>query len=148
MMPPNVGHNKNGVGMDNEYFASIKEVSKRLSVPAYTLRYWEKQFPVAIRPTTGAGGRRYYRAETIDRLVIIRDLLYKHGMTIAGVKKLLRDGNFPASSDEFISASNDGGTQSVMQAQPDVSPKTNTNAAQIDTAISMLEQACDLLKNV
>ena len=108
MMPPNMGHNKNGGGMDNEYFASINEVSKRLSVPAYTLRYWEKQFPVAIRPTTGAGGRRYYRAETIDRLVIIRDLLYKHGMTIAGVKKFLRVGNFPASSDEFISASNDG----------------------------------------
>lgn len=72
--------------MDNEYFASINEVSKRLSVPAHTLRYWEKQFPVAIRPTTGAGGRRYYRAETVDRLVVIRDLLYKHGMTIAGVK--------------------------------------------------------------
>ena len=86
MMSPNMGHNKNGVGMDNEYFASINEVSKRLSVPAYTLRYWEKQFPVAIRPTTGAGGRRYYRAETIDRLVIIRDLLYKHGMTFGGVK--------------------------------------------------------------
>lgn len=78
--------------MDNEYFASINEVSKRLSVPAHTLRYWEKQFPVAIRPTTGAGGRRYYRAETVRRLEQIKDLLYNRGMTIAGVKKMLRDG--------------------------------------------------------
>ena len=84
--------------MDKEYYSSINEVSKRLSVPAYTLRYWEKQFPVVIRPTTGAGGRRYYRADTVERLTVIRDLLYKHGMTIAGVKKLLRSGNFPASA--------------------------------------------------
>ena len=77
----------------NEYFSSINDVSKRLDVPAHTLRYWEKQFPVAIRPTTGAGGRRYYRAETVEKLIVIRDLLYKHGLTIAGVKKLLRDGN-------------------------------------------------------
>ena len=80
----------------NEYFASINEVSKRLAVPAHTLRYWEKQFPTAIRPTTGAGGRRYYRAETVARLTTIRELLYDRGMTIAGVKKMLRDGTFPA----------------------------------------------------
>ena len=86
----------------NEYFLSINEVSKRLSVPAHTLRYWKKQFPMAIRPTTGAGGRRYYRAETVARLTVIRDLLYKHGMTIAGVKKLLRDGNLPATTEELL----------------------------------------------
>ena len=63
-----------GAGMDNEYFFSINDVSKRLSVPAHTLRYWEKQFPTLIRPTTGAGGRRYYRREIFERLVIIKDL--------------------------------------------------------------------------
>ena len=51
--------------MDNEYFVSINDVAKRLSVPAHTLRYWEKQFPGAIRPITGSGGRRYYRTETM-----------------------------------------------------------------------------------
>jgi len=86
---------------NNEYFASINDVSKRLSVPAHTLRYWEKQFPTAIRPTTGAGGRRYYRAETVERLIVIKDLLYNRGMTIAGVKKIIRDGqlsNAPAAA--------------------------------------------------
>ncbi len=77
----------------NEYFASINEVSKQLGIPAHTLRYWEKQFPVAIKPTTGAGGRRYYRAETVDKLIAIKDLLYNRGMTIAGVKKMLRNGD-------------------------------------------------------
>ena len=44
--------------MENEYFASINEVSKQLGLPAHTLRYWEKQFPNVVRPVAGAGGRR------------------------------------------------------------------------------------------
>lgn len=122
--------------MDNEYFASINEVSKRLSVPAHTLRYWEKQFPVAIKPTTGAGGRRYYRTETVKRLVVIKELLYNHGLTIAGVKKLLRDGNLPENADELLTSSN---TAPTAQGAP------HTNTADIDLAINLLEQAQKLL---
>lgn len=126
--------------MENEYFASINEVSKRLSIPAHTLRYWEKQFPVAIRPTTGTGGRRYYRAETINRLIIIRELLYRHGMTIAGVKKLLHDGKFPKSVDEI----NVGGAVAAGASAP-VTPATTNNAPAINTAIDLLMQARALL---
>lgn len=118
----------------NEYFASINEVSKRLSVPAHTLRYWEKQFPVAIRPTTGAGGRRYYRTETVQKLIVIRDLLYTHGMTIAGVKKLLRDGNLPAAPDQIVPA---------PMSSASVSPVSNH---EIDMAITLLESARDILQ--
>ncbi|MCL1891886.1 MAG: MerR family transcriptional regulator [Alphaproteobacteria bacterium] len=79
-----------------EPFLSINEASKRLDVPAHTLRYWEKQFPAAIKPATGAGGRRYYRPETIAALERIKSLLYDCGMTIAGVKKVLRGEVFPS----------------------------------------------------
>ena len=134
-------NNGGNVGMENnEYFSSINEVSKRLNVPAHTLRYWEKQFPVAIRPTTGAGGRRYYRGETVDRLIVIRDLLYTHGLTIAGVKKLLRDGNLPSSAVELVS----GATSSDTVAVP--SPALRDNTVEIDTAIGLLESARDLLQ--
>ncbi len=125
---------------NNEYFSSINEVSKRLNVPAHTLRYWEKQFPVAIRPTTGAGGRRYYRVETVERLIVIRDLLYTHGLTIAGVKKLLRDGNLPSSAVELVS----GATSSDTVTVP--SPALRDNTVEIDTAIGLLESARDLLQ--
>lgn len=130
--------------MDNEYFASINEVSKRLSVPAHTLRYWEKQFPVAIRPTTGAGGRRYYRAETVDRLIVIRDLLYKHGLTIAGVKKLLRDGALPKSADEFMQ--NAGADMSVNTVDKAKQSAGSFDSAQIDIALNLLENAKKLLQ--
>ena len=127
---------------NNEYFVSINEVSKRLNVPAHTLRYWEKQFPVAIRPTTGTGGRRYYRPETVEKLIAIKDLLYTHGMTIAGVKKLLRDGNLPTNIDE-----------SVSRPGKDVAPSDNPIAtlpefdtADIDLAITLLKNAKNILQ--
>lgn len=119
----------------NEYFASINEVSKQLAVPAHTLRYWEKQFPVAIRPTTGAGGRRYYRYDTVKKLVTIRDLLYTHGMTIAGVKKLLRDGNLPENAAEIETPPTN--KQNIQKTYSD---------DDLDTAITLLENAKNILQ--
>ncbi len=121
--------------MENkEYFSSINDVSKRLDVPAHTLRYWEKQFPSAIKPTTGAGGRRYYRAETVDTLVMIKDLLYKHGMTIAGVKKMLRDGTL------------DSVTGSAVMPTGDTVTVGDLEEVGIEKAISLLETARNLLQ--
>ncbi len=128
--------------MDNEYFVSINDVSKRLSVPAHTLRYWEKQFSTAIRPVTGNGGRRYYRADTIDRLIVIRDLLYKNGLTIAGVRKLIHDGKLPRTATEFVPTS---GAQIIAR------PMTTDVAASvhddIDVALDLLKTAKQLLNN-
>ncbi len=86
--------------MANEPFLSINDVSKQLDIPAHTLRYWEKQFPVSVKPVTGVGGRRYYRPETVAMLGQIRTLLYDRGMTIAGVKKLIKGGLSPIPVDE------------------------------------------------
>lgn len=116
----------------NEYFASINEVSKQLAVPAHTLRYWEKQFPSAIRPTTGAGGRRYYRTETVKKLIKIKDLLYTHGMTIAGVKKLLRDGKFSEDAADAATV-----TKDTLQT---------CSCNEIDAAITLLENAKNILQ--
>ena len=128
--------------MDNEYFLSINEVSKRLSIPAHTLRYWEKQFPTLIRPTTGAGGRRYYRTETFERLVILKDLLYSRGMTIAGVKKLMRDGDLPKNIDDLLAASAPS-AETVVAASASRSPDYGD---EIKFASDLLKSARDLLQ--
>lgn len=126
-------------GMDkNEYFMSINDVSKRLNIPAHTLRYWERQFPVAIRPTTGAGGRRYYRPETVQRLITIKELLYTHGMTIAGVKKMLRDGNLPASPQEILNNISCDNTVSATDI--------GSNNEDIELAITLLKNAKNILQ--
>ena len=127
---------------NNEFFVSINDVAKRLSVPAHTLRYWEKQFPTAIRPITGAGGRRYYRAETIERLNVIRDLLYKNGLTIAGVKKLIHDGKLPNAATEFQPTTN-----TINVAQPASTGDANGINDAIDTALDLLKTAKQILTN-
>ncbi|MBR4507401.1 MAG: MerR family transcriptional regulator [Alphaproteobacteria bacterium] len=126
--------------MDNEYFVSINDVVKRLSVPAHTLRYWEKQFPTAIRPITGAAGRRYYRADTIEKITVIRDLLYKNGLTIAGVKKLIHDGKLPHVASDFVP------TTSVVLPHASSSINDSIND-DIDTALDLLKSAKELLNN-
>jgi len=78
-------------------FRTISEVAGELDVPQHVLRFWETRF-TQIRPLKRAGGRRYYRPEDVDLLRRIRELLYKHGYTIKGVQKLLRDGARPDDS--------------------------------------------------
>ena len=131
--------------MNNEYFLSINDVSTRLDLPAHTLRYWEKQFPVAIKPTTGAGGRRYYRPETVQALETIKELLYNRGMTIAGVKKLLKDGNFPDKS-EFVDGidKKEKTTVSKKPSKPDTG--LFSDKSEIDNVIDLLERARKELK--
>ena len=116
----------------NEFFVPINEVSKRLNVPAHTLRYWEKQFPSVIRPTTGANGRRYYRKEIIDKIAKIKDLLYKRGMTIAGVKKMIHSGDFgnELSSTPIAPAPTTTTTEMSVSEQDD-----------LEVAINLLKQA-------
>ena len=117
----------------NEYFVSINEVAKRLDVPAHTLRYWEKQFSGAIRPTTGAGGRRYYRQDTIEKLETIKSLLYDKGMTISGVKKILHNGTFGEEMAEVkTKTNNDSSTAKTMSVQ---------DKDDLEVAITLLHQA-------
>ena len=126
--------------MDKEYFTSINVVSQELGVPAHTLRYWEKQFPTVVRPTTGAGGRRYYRAETITRLRTIQDLLYNRGMTIAGVKKLIKSGEFTS-----IDVENKAVVQPIASVEPVTGP-ASMDLTKIELAVGLLNQAKELLK--
>ena len=116
----------------NEFFIPINEVAKELDVPAHTLRYWEKQFPGAIRPVTGAGNRRYYRRETIEKLRSIKSLLYDKGMTIAGVKKILHNGTFTAEANIAKTPVNAG------EKRTEISP---LDMGDIDAAIKLLNQA-------
>ena len=128
--------------MANEPFLSINDVSKQLDIPAHTLRYWEKQFPVSIKPATGAGGRRYYRPETVAALKQVRALLYDRGMTIAGVKKLMKDGSFMNAEITVPIEKVASVAKPAKQA-----PNLFLSNPDIETAIDLLEQARATLKS-
>lgn len=73
-----------------EAFRTIREVAEAMELPQHVLRFWETRFP-QIRPLKRAGGRRYYRPEDVERLRLIRRLLYDEGYTIKGVQKLFKE---------------------------------------------------------
>ncbi len=70
------------------YF-SIGEVSAMTDVPQHVLRYWEEVFP-SLRPPKRRSGTRAYRQQDIEKVRLIRRLLYKEGYTIRGARKRLR----------------------------------------------------------
>jgi DNA-binding transcriptional MerR regulator len=71
-------------------FRTISEVACELDVPQHVLRFWESKF-VSVKPLKRGGGRRYYRPDDLDLLRGIRSLLYRDGLTIKGVQKILRE---------------------------------------------------------
>jgi DNA-binding transcriptional MerR regulator len=81
----------------NKIYKSIGEVAKILNLinekkgtlNTHTIRFWEKEFK-QIKPNILNGNRRYYNNETIELLKKIKYLLKEQGMTINGVKKVLK----------------------------------------------------------
>ena len=82
---------------NNEAYKTIKEVAEILNlfnpktgkVSTHTLRFWESEFK-QIKPKVFAGNRRYYDIKTIKTLKKIKFLLKDKGMTINGVKNVLK----------------------------------------------------------
>ena len=62
--------------------------SKTKKPSNYILRYWEKEFK-QIKPTI-LKNRRYYSEKQIDIIKLIKFLLKDKGMTINGVKNILK----------------------------------------------------------
>ena len=71
-------------------YYSIGEVSDLTDLPPSVLRYWETEFG-SLRPGKNRAGKRVYRKEDIDRVFLIKKLLYQDRFTIAGARKFLRE---------------------------------------------------------
>ena len=71
-------------------FRTISEASEILSLPPHVLRFWESKFS-QIKPLKRAGGRRFYRPNDILFIAGIKKLLHIEGLTINGVKRLLKE---------------------------------------------------------
>ena len=86
-------HNKKDVA-----YKTIGEVAKELNLvdkktghlQTHTIRYWETQFR-QIKPSIGAGKRRYYSIMDLKIIKHIKFLLKEKGLTISGVKRMLND---------------------------------------------------------
>ena len=90
-------------------YRTIGEASKEVGVEPYVLRFWETKFS-QLSPVKRSGGRRFYRPSDIDKLRIIKSLLYDNGLTIKGAVEQLKKINInkDVSNKEIIIETNDG----------------------------------------
>ena len=90
-------------------YRTIGEASKEVGVEPYVLRFWETKFS-QLRPVKRSGGRRFYRPSDIDKLRVIKSLLYVNGLTIKGAVAQLKkiDTNENLTNKEIIIETSDG----------------------------------------
>jgi DNA-binding transcriptional MerR regulator len=65
----------------------IGDLAKELKVKKFVIRFWEKEF--GIKSDRSQGGQRFYTEQDLQTFLLIKDLLYQQGFTIAGAKKQL-----------------------------------------------------------
>lgn len=73
-----------------EQLMKIGEAAKALAVEAYVLRFWETQFPF-LRPRHTQSKHRFYSAQDLRTLKMIKRLLHEERFTIEGAKKYIRE---------------------------------------------------------
>jgi len=73
---------------DKLYF-KIGEVASLLKLKTHVLRYWETEFPV-LQPIKSRSNQRLYRRRDVETALLIKDLLYQQGFTIAGARKKIQ----------------------------------------------------------
>ena len=90
-------------------YRTIGEASNEVGVEPYVLRFWETKFS-QLRPVKRSGGRRFYRPSDIDKLKVIKSLLYDNGLTIKGAIEQLKkiNTNEGLTNKEIIIQTNDG----------------------------------------
>lgn len=73
---------------DKLYF-KIGEVAALLQLKTHVLRYWETEFSV-LQPVKSNTNQRLYRRKDVETALLIKELLYRQGFTIAGARKKLQ----------------------------------------------------------
>jgi DNA-binding transcriptional MerR regulator len=69
-------------------YYSIGEVCDLTGLKPHVLRYWETQFEV-LNPGKNRAGNRVYRAQDIELVMLVKNLLYVQKYTIEGANKQL-----------------------------------------------------------
>ena len=68
----------------------IGEVAEIASVKPHVLRYWETEFGF-LSPQKNEGNQRLYTAKDLEKVLLIKKLLYEDGYTIAGAKRKFKE---------------------------------------------------------
>lgn len=69
---------------EEKIYFSISEVCKMLDLKPYHLRNWEQNIPF-LKPKKNKFGHRIYTKSDINKIMLVKNLLYEEKYTIKGV---------------------------------------------------------------
>ncbi len=72
-------------------FYPIGEVAQMFEVNASLIRFWENEFSI-LKPKKNKKGNRLFTQQDVKNIKLIYQLLKEEGYTIAGAKKVLKEG--------------------------------------------------------
>jgi DNA-binding transcriptional MerR regulator len=70
---------------------TIGDVAKMCDVPAYTIRYWEKEFNDYLAPVRTIGKQRRYTDDHIRQVLHLKKLLWEDRFSIRGAQRVIRN---------------------------------------------------------
>ena len=129
----------------DKIFFKIGEVSDIAGVKPYVLRYWESEF--SISPHKSGSGQRLYRRKDIERILLIKRLLYQEGFTIAGARKhlsKLNRGGAPDEGDELDSAAEEALAEAAAMEETGGSEVAEAASGDVDSTPSVAQDAAGL----
>lgn len=103
----------------DKLFFKIGEVADLLDLKTHVLRYWETEF-ACLKPVKSRSNQRLYRRQDVETALLIKDLLYQRGFTIAGARNQLDQKKYldlPVSSHEDTSLT---AQQRLVQVKTDL----------------------------
>jgi DNA-binding transcriptional MerR regulator len=71
---------------------TIKEVAESTGLPASTIRYYDQQFAEFLDIKRGAGRRRMFEAQAVERLLAVHGLLKDRGLSLRQARQALTGG--------------------------------------------------------
>jgi DNA-binding transcriptional MerR regulator len=77
----------------------IKDVAAKTGLPQATIRYYDQQFEEFLGVKRGAGRRRQFTPQAVERLLQIRRLLKDEGLSLRQARTRLTEGSSAPTSD-------------------------------------------------
>ena len=86
---------------------------KNNKLSTHTIRFWQSEFK-QIKPKILFGNRRYFTEKDVEILILIKHLLKEKGMTIQGVKKILKNFKSGSLDEQVLNSVNNASDKSKI----------------------------------
>lgn len=115
--------------MSDSQLYGIKEVSQKTGLPASTIRYYDQQFAEFLDVKRGAGRRRMFTPQAVERLLAVQRMLKEEGLSMRQVRQAL-------------------GGQGALATPPEGLAACQAEIGQLKNQVADLERKVEELKEI